>query len=583
LVTAAEAIRKYPYAVLDSVGANGRAVVSREALEEHLHGIEACQLEAFEQTLSLAADRASVAFCARDGWIDAVRAALIALLEFFDEERELAKYLVLHSAQAGDAVFERRLEVVDGIAKLLDDDRAPARGYPPPLTARAVANGVLGVLSGRLSDAPGAPLVQLARPLMSFTVLPFLGAKAARRELAGAPCGYSAPESGAEAEILTAPTGRLNSRASLALSVISAEPGLSNRDVASRVGVNDEGQASRLVARLERLGLIEDDRDPDKRGRPRAWHLTASGVRVETAIKREASAPERVSAFDLPEEFAGRIDDQAILMLRAVCDQPWLMSAEVAERAGVDYETEARSLLDSLVDLGLVVSARDSHRRGAPKVWRVTHAGNELDKTIGRETPPQPRSAAIELMWESGGRLAENAIAVLRVVGGEPGLSNNDIARQVGIADENSMSKLLASLAKRELIDNARNSGKYNVWHLTLAGELLERAIWDETPPERQRRLALDLVRDRGGRLNHRAVSVLAAIGAEPELSNREIAERVGIEMKSHASILLARLARFGLIENLMLDPAPFEANAWRLTASGEELAAAVKEDGSRG
>jgi DNA-binding MarR family transcriptional regulator len=581
LVTAAEASRRSP---LEGVGlpeSNGRATLAREAVEDHLNASEACQLEAFEQALAVAVERASVAFYAQEGWVNAVRAGVVALLELFDEEPELAMYLVVHSARAGDAVLARRSEVLEKIAELLDDERAPARGYPPPLTARAVANGVLGVLSERLREVHGASLVELAAPLMSFMVLPFLGLNAARRELAGAHWSAGTADGGAEVDVLKGSAGRLNTRASRALNVISAEPGLSNKELAARVGVKDDGHASRLTARLERLGLIENARGTDRRFGRKAWRLTAAGVRVREAIEREASTPEPTSAFDLPQELAGRIDDRAIVMLRVIADQPWLRSGEVAERAGVEDEAEARGLLGGLADLGLVVSERDVHRRGCPKVWRVTPVGEALDRAIGRETPPLPRSAAMDLMWETGGRLGENAVAVLRVVGAEPGLSNNDIASQVRIVDENSMSKLLARLAKRELIENLRNGGKHNVWRLTVTGERLERVIWQETPPEQQRRVALTLVRDRGGRLNHRVVAVLQAIGAEPQLSNKEIAERVGIEVKGHASTLLTRLARLGLIENVVRDPAPFEANAWVLTATGRELAAAVEEDAS--
>jgi hypothetical protein len=89
-----------------------------------------------------------------------------------------------YSAQAGEEIFERRRAVLARIALLLDDERAPARGYPPPLAAQAVANGVLGVVSEQLSRRQTGPLVELAGPLMSFMVLPFLGVNAARRELA---------------------------------------------------------------------------------------------------------------------------------------------------------------------------------------------------------------------------------------------------------------------------------------------------------------------------------------------------------------------------------------------------------------
>jgi DNA-binding MarR family transcriptional regulator len=575
LVAAAEAVRGFSVEGLAVASANVGVAIARETIAEHLAG-SACQLEAFEQALALAAEEASLAFHTREGWLDAVRAGLLALLEFFDEEPALARYLVVHSAQAGHAVLARRSEVLERLAVLLDDERAPARGYPPPLTAQAVASGVLGVLHARLSQPQGGPLVELVGPLMSFTVLPFLGLRAARRELAGA---HAADET-ADVDLLKDPAGRLNPRASSVLMAIGAEPGLNNREVASRTGVKDEGHSSRLLARLERLGLIENAREAHRRFGPKAWSLTAAGEQLEAAIRREAVAPVPASVFDLPAEFVGRLDDRAVSMLRVIGDQPWLRGGEVSSRAGVEDETQAARLLASLADLKLAVSEREAHQRGTPRVWRLTPAGERLDKAVGRDAPAPPRSVALDLLWKSGGRLSESAVAALRVIGGEPDLSNNDIAVQVGINDENSMSQLLARLARRGLVENIRNGGRCNAWRLTTSGEKVERAIWHETPAAVQHSLALKLIGDRGGRLNHRVASVLRAIGAEPELSNKDLAERVGITAKGHASTLLARLARFGLIENLAPDAALFEANAWQLTASGWELEAATRDHG---
>jgi DNA-binding MarR family transcriptional regulator len=575
LVAVTEALRSRPFEESSVAGANGRAALAREAVADHLQGSEACQLEAFEQALALATERASLAFQTQEGWLDAVRAGLLALLQFFDEEPELARYLLVHSAQAGPAVLPRRSEVLDRIALVLDDERAPARGYPPPLTAQAVASGVLGVLHEHVSSSRPGRLVELAGPLMSFMVLPFLGIRAARRELAGA-SGAKGP---ADIEILKNAAGRVSSRASLVLGVIGAEPGLNSRELAARAGICDEGHSSRLTARLKRLGLIENTSNPSRRFAAKAWRLTVAGEDLWEAVGRDATGPEPVPAFDLPPDFVGRLDDRAVLLLRAIGDQPWLRSAEVAQRAGVEHEAQAVRLLESLVELGLAVSERELHQRGTPKVWRLTPAGEQLDSAIGRNGPAPPRSLALDLMWQAGGRLSDNAVSVLRVIGAEPELSNNDVALRVGIADENSTSRLLARLSKRGLIENARNGGRRNVWRLTPVGDNLERAIWHETPAPVQRELALGTLHDRGGRLNHRVVSILKVIGAEPELSNNEIAQRVGIEGKGHASTLLSRMARFGLIENLVVDPAPFEANAWQLTASGRELESAIRHE----
>jgi DNA-binding MarR family transcriptional regulator len=330
----------------------------------------------------------------QDGWLDRVRAGLLALLEFFDEEPALARYLVVQSAQAGPAVLSARREVLDRFAGILDDERAPARAYPPALTAEAVVNGVLGVLHRRLSEPQTGPLVDLAGPLMSFIVLPFLGARAARRELARPVDVTAAPvKPSVTVDLLQDPGRYLNhARTMRVLAVIGADPCLNSRGVARRAGVKDEGQMSRMLSRLERLGLIEDMRLTQTPSASRAWQLTPSGEALGTAVARATSA-------------------------------------------------------------------------------------------LQRRTSP-PRSAA------------------------------------------------------------------------------------------------RDRLRDSGGRLNHRTVSVLRVIAAEPGLSNREVAERLGVKAKSHTSRLLARLARFGLIENTVAAPLPFEANAWLLTASGRELAVAIPDDG---
>jgi DNA-binding MarR family transcriptional regulator len=580
LVGAAEAARGFPFEGLVLADGNGRVALSREALADHLDGCEAAQLEAFELALALAAKSAGAAFRAQEGWVDGVRAGLVALLEFFDEEPVLARYLVVGSAQAGSAVLERRCEVLERVAVLLDDERAPARAYPPPLTAHAVASGLLGVLHARLSQPNPGVLVELAGPLMSFTVMPFLGARAARRELGRPSETVSSSAVAVSVDLLQDPGKRLNHHREIeVLRVLAAAPGLNNTQVALRVGVRDHGHISRLLSRLARLGLIENTPSPGRPAGVKAWRLTVSGEQLHAAIHREACTPAGV-VLNLPEEFAGRLDYWAVCVLRAVGEQSWLTSSEVAARAGVD-PVQITRLLALLAGLGLVDSVREAHRKGTPKVWQITDRGRELEDMIGRGAPAPARSVALDLMWQSGGRLSEPAVAVLRVSAAEPGLSNGAIADRVGITDANSMSQLLARLARRGLMENARNGGRENVWVLTATGTTLQDAIRQEAPAPVSRSVAFDVLRDRGGRLNHRVVSVLSAIGAEPGLSNLEIAERVGVASKAHTSRLLARLARYGLIENQLQDAAPFEANAWRLTASGRQLQTAIQDDAS--
>jgi DNA-binding MarR family transcriptional regulator len=537
---------------------------------------EAAELEAFEQALGVAAEAAGTALRGEDGWIGGVRAGLLALLELFDREPALARDLVVSSAHAGAAVRARRGEVLEQVAVLLDDERARARAYPPPLTAYAVASGVLGVLHARLCDPEPGVLAELVGPLMSFTVLPFLGARAARRELAGDGAAPSAVAN-VSVDLLQEPGRRLSHRREIELlQAIAEEPGLSNTQVALRAGIKDHGHVSRRLARMARLGLIENTPAPGRRG-VRAWQVTASGEQLHAELRRESCTPTG-RVHGLPDGIEGRVDFWAVCVLRAVAEQPWLTGAELAARAGVD-PAQASKRLALLAELGLVRSAREAHRKGAPNVWEITAAGCELDDTIERDAPAPARSVALELMRQAGGRLSEPAIAVLKVGAAEPGLSNGAIARRVGITDANSMSQLLARLTRCGLIENVRNGGRENVWVLTANGLELERAIRRDAPVPVSRTVAFDLLKERGGRLNHLVVSVLGVIGDDPGLNNTEIAERVGVESKGHASMLLARLARFGLIENQVVNGVPFEANAWRLTVSGRQLAGAVRQE----
>ena len=67
----------------------------------------------------------------------------------------------------------------------------------------------------------------------------------------------------------------------------------SNREVSDAAGVADQGQISKLLARLERLGLIENVGEGHARGEPNAWRLTAKGRDVERTISRQAETAAR--------------------------------------------------------------------------------------------------------------------------------------------------------------------------------------------------------------------------------------------------------------------------------------------------
>jgi DNA-binding MarR family transcriptional regulator len=68
-----------------------------------------------------------------------------------------------------------------------------------------------------------------------------------------------------------------------ALMFLLTHPDASNREIAAGAGITDQAQASRLLARMEDLGLIRN-RNPDNHGAANAWQLTADGRRLLHAL-----------------------------------------------------------------------------------------------------------------------------------------------------------------------------------------------------------------------------------------------------------------------------------------------------------
>jgi AcrR family transcriptional regulator len=78
-------------------------------------------------------------------------------------------------------------------------------------------------------------------------------------------------------------------------------------------------------------------------------------------------------------------------------------------------------------------------------------------------------------------------------------------------------------------------------------------------------------------RLTYRTQRALAAIAAQPGLSNVEVGQRAGISDQGQISKLLSRLARLEVIENTGEGQVRGAANAWRLTSRGEQVERAIR------
>jgi len=261
---------------------------------------EGARLAVFELAVGRAAARIVPESRAAPRWLDAVRAATAAFLRFVEDEPALGHVLALSSLGAEERLIRRRMEVLDVLVDAIDaGDRERRRGVPRQ--PRVIAEGVVGALAAvaqrHLLSERTQPPIELYGSLVSIAVLPYLGAAVARREL-GRPAPRRAEQRAAERAGRSRPAAgrggrRLTYRSARVLAVIGAHPGASNSEVAARAGIVDQGQASKLLARLRDGGLVELARGAPARGTPNAWRLTEAGRRAAEDAQPSVNSIER--------------------------------------------------------------------------------------------------------------------------------------------------------------------------------------------------------------------------------------------------------------------------------------------------
>ncbi len=263
-----------------------RAGVSRRTFYELYGDREECFLGALDDGLARASRYALEAYNPAAEWVERVRLALTGLLSFLDLERAVGQLLVVGSLGAGPRALERRRHGVGQMIALVDQGREESGTGSEllPLTAEGIVGGVLSVLHARLTDPAGESLLSLTGPLMSMIVLPYLGPAAARHQLVRPVPDLPDRGESTPADPLRDVPMRLTYRTVRVLMAVAKHPGSSNRDVGLASGMSDQGQISKLLTRLAKLGLIENTGAGLTRGAPNAWVLTAKGALIEQAI-----------------------------------------------------------------------------------------------------------------------------------------------------------------------------------------------------------------------------------------------------------------------------------------------------------
>jgi AcrR family transcriptional regulator len=281
-----------------------RSGVSRRTFYEQFVDREDCFLTAFDQAIGGIAAVVLPAYRVPSKWHERVRAGLAALLQCLDGEPAVARLVIVEALGAGPKALEHRRRGIAQIVTVIDTEGREAKGGegPPPLTAEGVVGGALSLIHARLAFPPpvvdrasptgggeGDSLIGLLNPLVSMIVLPYLGATAARRELERPAPVTSNGAHRVGVDPLRELDMRLTYRTVRVLLAIGELTGLrgskpSNREVGDVAGIRDQGQVSKLLARLQQLGLVANARESQAKGAPNAWALTKRGAEVHEVL-----------------------------------------------------------------------------------------------------------------------------------------------------------------------------------------------------------------------------------------------------------------------------------------------------------
>lgn len=287
LASMAEVCSEYGAANVTVAHVVARSGVSRRTFYEIFTDREDCLLATLEDAVAHISRALTDAYDPNMEWAERIRTSLIALLELLERDPGIGRFLIVESLGAGADAVRYRASVLAQITPILDEGRRTSAKNSldlPPLATEGVIGGVLSILHGQLMNEDPGALIELTGPLMSMIVLPYQGPAAARQQLARPTPKPTPNPQNTHNNPLTQLEMRLTYRTVRVLTAVAQHPGSSNRALADTAEVTDQGQMSKLLARLNNLGLIQNTGGGPTRGEPNAWTLTNKGWTIQTAI-----------------------------------------------------------------------------------------------------------------------------------------------------------------------------------------------------------------------------------------------------------------------------------------------------------
>ncbi len=165
-----------------------RAGISRPTFYEQFEDKEDCFLAAFDASATQMRERVDAGIAAAGpGWRAQMRGGIAELLRFIADEPEAARTVIVEARASSPAGLQRRDQLLDHFAGIVDTlVREDLDDPPSAIAAAGIVGGIESVLYARLQKGETDDLDALLPSLMYFAVLTYVGNEAAGEELDGA-------------------------------------------------------------------------------------------------------------------------------------------------------------------------------------------------------------------------------------------------------------------------------------------------------------------------------------------------------------------------------------------------------------
>jgi AcrR family transcriptional regulator len=174
--TAVVAERGYGEATIDEV--LKRAQMSATTFYAHFDGKEDAMMAAIDTACAQTIAAMTPAFARQEDWMDGIRAAYGAILNFLTSRPGLARLLALEVYTAGDAALERRDLGLHPLDVLIANNTA-AWQRMPPIVYETIRGGFHRLLYKTVHESGSDALPHLAPVCTYFALFPFVGAEEA--------------------------------------------------------------------------------------------------------------------------------------------------------------------------------------------------------------------------------------------------------------------------------------------------------------------------------------------------------------------------------------------------------------------